>query len=641
MTRSLSPLQRRLSAGVSALVLVALTTPAFAQDAVTSAPKAAAQAHPDDEAFEVDELVVTSSAKPRGSVIGDIPPEITLSPRDIRAYGVSNVSELITALAPQTSSGRGDGRPVILVNGQRISSFVEVRDLPTEAIMRVDILPEEVSLKYGYRADQRVINMVLRPRFRAVTAEAGFKTPTQGDGEVYEAKLNSLRIQQETRLLLDAKVSKSQPVLESDRDIANTTGDANFRSLSPDSESVTLTATYNRPIREGVAGGLNASFDASRNENLLGLPLGSNLTSTSLAALADPSALKRVADAVAAHAGGTMNGAIKGWSWSLTANADHSDTRTTTDRQVAGVAFTDKSRSVAQSGDVELVTNGVLARIAAGAVSTTLKVGLSTSSFDTRSLRAGVVREGDLSRDTGSFQANLDVPLTSRTKDVFAAIGDLSGNLNVAVDDLSDFGTLTTYGYGVNWTPIKPVRFIASFTEEENAPTVQQLGAPEQATPGVRVFDFRTGETVEVTRIEGGAPGLQADNRSVMKLGLTLKPFEKTDVTFSADYVQTRIKDVIASFPTATNEIEAAFPERFLRDASGRLIQIDSRPVNFDHRDTAQLRWGFTFRMPLGPTQPAGGQPGQGRPAGQQGQAGEQPRRQAAAGAAGNAPTGG
>ncbi|MEJ8630731.1 hypothetical protein P0F65_14310 [Sphingomonas sp. I4] len=110
---------------------------------------------------------------------GDIPPEQQLSPADVRAYGVSSVADLLTELAPQTTSGRG-GSPVILLNGRRIAGFQEIRDLPTEAILRVDILPEEVSLKYGYRADQKVVNFVLRPRFRSLAAEAIGTVPTQG-----------------------------------------------------------------------------------------------------------------------------------------------------------------------------------------------------------------------------------------------------------------------------------------------------------------------------------------------------------------------------------------------------------------------------------------------------------------------------
>ena len=61
---------------------------------------------------------------------------------------MSSVSELLGALAPQVQ-GNNNGPPVVLLNGQRNSRFSEIRDLPTEAISRVDILPEEVALKYA------------------------------------------------------------------------------------------------------------------------------------------------------------------------------------------------------------------------------------------------------------------------------------------------------------------------------------------------------------------------------------------------------------------------------------------------------------------------------------------------------------
>lgn len=605
------PRSRLVLFGVSALALV-VANAAHAQTeaaAPTAEEDAAAEVHPDDEAYEVDELVVSASRRQRGAVLGDIPPELQLGPRDIRAYGVSNVAELIDALAPQTSSGRGaGGRPVILVNGQRISSFVEVRDIPTEAIVRVDVLPEEVSLKYGYRADQRVINMVLRPRFRAVTAEIDGKVPTQGEGASGELDANLFRVLRDSRLLLDAEVSRSNRVLESDRDLADPSGDAAFRTLVPEAEGVEVTAVYARPIREGLSGSLNGSLEATRSDSLLGLPADEGGLG-----LADPQALKRRSETLNLHVGGGMNGAFKGWSWSLTGNADRGASRTVTDRDVSGRAFTDKSRAISTTADVSLVANGVLTELPAGSVSTTLKVGASAARFDTRALRAGVTTTGELSRDIGSFQGSLDIPIARASQGVLAGLGDLSGNLNVSADQLSDFGTLTSVGYGLNWSPIKPLRMLFSATEEESAPSVQQLGAPVVVTPGVRVFDFLRGETVEVTRIEGGAPGLDADHRSVMKLGLNLKPFEDTELTVSADYVRTRITDVISSFPTATSQIEAAFPDRFIRDADGRLVQIDSRPVNFDRRDTDQLRWGFTYRKPLGPTRPPGGRGAQGQ----------------------------
>ena len=70
-----------------------------------------------------DDIIVTGSRQPRGSVIGDIKPEVVLSGRDIRAYGASNIGELLEELAPLTGSiqGRGAGAPVVLLGGRRIS----------------------------------------------------------------------------------------------------------------------------------------------------------------------------------------------------------------------------------------------------------------------------------------------------------------------------------------------------------------------------------------------------------------------------------------------------------------------------------------------------------------------------------------
>lgn len=158
---SLSLKRRRSSIGVAMLASGASllgSLPAPAQPA-----RAASQNATAEDALE--EVVVTGRREP-GMVIGDIAPETQLSSEEIRALGVSSVAELLTALGPQlgSSRGRGGGRPVVLINGVRVSGFGEIRDLPTEAILRTDIFPEEVALKYGYRADQRVVNIVLRDR---------------------------------------------------------------------------------------------------------------------------------------------------------------------------------------------------------------------------------------------------------------------------------------------------------------------------------------------------------------------------------------------------------------------------------------------------------------------------------------------
>ena len=146
-----------LLAGAAILVPVASSALAQEPAAPPAASAAPAQAAPSaeppmvDEYGDEEEAIVVTGARPRGSVVGDIPPEDTLDSRDVRATGATNITELLDALAPQIGStqGRGGGSPVLLLNGQRISGFRELRDIPTEAISRVDILPEEVALKYG------------------------------------------------------------------------------------------------------------------------------------------------------------------------------------------------------------------------------------------------------------------------------------------------------------------------------------------------------------------------------------------------------------------------------------------------------------------------------------------------------------
>jgi hypothetical protein len=98
---------------------------------------------------------------------------------DIAAYGVNSISDLLDAISPQTGTGRGRGAsgPVILVNGQRISSFREIRDYPPEAIRRVEILPEEVALRFGYPPDQRVVNFILKDLFKSKVLEGNSPRP--------------------------------------------------------------------------------------------------------------------------------------------------------------------------------------------------------------------------------------------------------------------------------------------------------------------------------------------------------------------------------------------------------------------------------------------------------------------------------
>ncbi|MDP2763768.1 MAG: TonB-dependent receptor plug domain-containing protein, partial [Brevundimonas sp.] len=267
--------------GLMAGVIQTAPTPPVPPQQPPQQPASPATAEPDPDVYELD-TVTTTAARPRGSVNSDIPPDITLTPEQIQAYGASNIAELLTYLEPLTRSSRGraDGPPVLLVNGRRISGFREIHGIPPEAIERMEILPEEVALEYGYRADQRVVNFVLKDNFRSMTAELTGRRPVQGGRTTSEVEGNILRISGPTRWSVDAEYERSSPLYESERDIERERfeGDPGtedigaYRTLLAQSERSTVRGTYKRDLNGTTQATLSASLEDRSSRSFNGLP---------------------------------------------------------------------------------------------------------------------------------------------------------------------------------------------------------------------------------------------------------------------------------------------------------------------------------------------------------------------------------
>jgi len=599
--------------------------PAKAARAKAARPKPPPASDSDDEATTLSGFTVTGK-KPLysqlpGAVVGDIEPELELSPSDVQSYGVSTVTDLLNELTPETRSDRGRGgeTPVVLLNGRRISSLNEIMNIPTEAILRVDILPEEVSLKYGYTADQRVVNIVLRRRFHATTAELQGGGPTEGGEETGQAELDKLTIRRDDRLNLDLKYQGASGITDAARDIvepapisggANPAGLANDRSLSPATQTLTANAVLAHPIGAGINATFNATLTANSSNALQGLPgqgtPGQGVTNPAPSeigpAVVTDNPLHQYVNGWTGHLGSTFNKDVGDWRLSLTNAYDHADTQTDTDKGFSLPQAT--ARSISDSANIQILANGPLVKVPAGNFYVSAKAGDTQSWLGSTSTRGGEFQSVYLTRNDGNAQLNVDLPLTSRRKNFLPFMGELSINANAAVDQLSDFGTLKAFGYGVNWTPIVGYNLIISHTNDQVAPTIQQLGNPMIETPGVRVFDYLTGQTVDVTQITGGNPGLVHDNRNVTKVGLTLKPFPAREFTFTANYIKSDIDNAIETFPAASAAIQLAFPDRFVRDDDGDLILEDIRAVNFAKADRSELRWGINYSRPIGKQPP-------------------------------------
>jgi hypothetical protein len=624
------------------LLASAAPVPAYGQQESTAAAATAAQPVDELPTEEDGEDIVVMGQKPRGSVLGDIPAENVLSPRDVRATGATSISELLDSVASQTGSarGRGGGRPIVLLNGQRISGFREIRDLPPEAIERMEILPEEVALKYGYAADQRVVNIVLRRRFNSTNVELRGRGATDGGYVAGQAEAGRLVIAEGTRTSISFRAESNSPLFEKERDIAlqpvpsqpEEVDPRPFRTLVGSSSTYRLTGTHNRTILGDVSATVNAEAERTRGTSRFGVPTGTlddGGTEIFRAFPAEgPLTRRSTGDNLAL--GTSLNWQEGKWRLSSTGNAEYSHSVSRSDNgpdlgdqqarlDAADSTFDplgdfgaiemlpgDRSRSNRYSLGVDGTATGPLFALPAGDANATFKVAAGSTGIDSKSLRDGDTSESDLHRNSLTGAANIDLPITKRT----ASIGRLTANANGSIVRLSDFGTITTVGAGLGWAPAQRLNFNVSWTREEGPPSLQQLGDPVVETPNVNVFDFATGETVPVTTLTGGNADLKSDTRNVLKIGGHWQPFEKTELRLRAEYVRQTIDDPQAGI-SISEAMEAAFPERFVRSAPlpgqtiGQLVSVDLRPVNFEKARKDTFRWGFDFTKPLASRRPS------------------------------------
>jgi hypothetical protein len=595
------------------------------------------------------DIVVTARRLP-GQVDAPQKPVETLDEEDIAAYGASSVGDLLDALGPETGTGRGrgSGAPVILVNGQRVASFREIHDYPPEAIRRVEILPEEVALRYGYPPDQRVVNFILKDHFRSHTVAASGSTPDRGGTVTGQGQGSLLRIDGNARLNLSLKANRTTAMSEAERGVSEplpplpadaiirVAGDpdpAAARTLVASGSDVLANATWTLGLGKGAGTGslaLNGSFERQTSDGLSGLTsvvlVGQDGT-TALRYL--PGALVRQVRTSTAKAGASLNLPLGQWQLSATVDGSHADSTTLSDSRadtrglkaaaLAGALSPtgplpaiapgdrDRARAVTDSVTSLVTLTGRPLHLPAGDATLTVKGGFAWTGLAAEDSRA-TAGSGKLRRGDGSLGVNLGLPLTSRRGDFGAGLGDLTLNLSGGLDQLSDFGRLTDWSAGLTWGVTEKLSLQASYIVDQAPPSLFQLGAPVAVSSNVPVYDFSTGQTVLVTTTSGGNAGLARQQQRDVKLGLnwTLPGAGRSNLI--VEYFDNRSSDVSVAFPLLTPAVEAAYPGRVVRDrVSGAIVSIDQRPVTLASQHESRLRWGVNLNGGLGKQMTGGG----------------------------------
>ena len=636
------------------LLALALAQAALAQDA-NSPPTDDETAKLEAEAREKGEIVVVAD-RVRGQVDAPQAPIQTLNEQDIASYGASSVTDLLAALAPQTGSGRGrgGGMPVMLVNGQRITNFREMRNFPPESIKRVEILPEEVALRYGFSANQRVVNMILKDNYSSKTAEIEYSQPDRGGSSTTELEASLFKTTGKGRVNITASRDKTTPLTEGERGVIQTlvptvTTDpdpAFARTLISKRTNSSLNATYTSGFGpKGLDGSLTLNGTITRTDThalsgLNSVTLTSPTGAKSVRTFGDP--LKRDNQTTSYQGGIGLNKPLGAWQLSATVDASRNESDTLIDRRASTSALvaaaaggtqpingplnvstalgSDRANAINTSISSLVTLVGRPVRLPGGDVSLTLKGGYNHTGIDSQDTRT-LLGKTSLRRNEVNGGINIGIPITSRRENFLSAIGDVTLNFSAGLSDLSDFGRLVDWSAGFNWKPTEKLSFQTSYIVNDSAPSLSELGNPQVVSFNVPVFDFTRNETALVTVTTGGNPALLKEKDRDLKLGAYWQLPFLSNSNLMVEYFRNNSDNVTASFPVLTPDIEAAFPGRVTRDSSGRLIAIDRRSVTFYRENSSRLRWGLQLSGPVGKA-PAAGRGGFGPPGGMRGPGG-------------------
>lgn len=191
---------------LSALTM-AITMAALASSSLQAAEQTGDKAGADQE---MEKISVTGSRIKRADFEG-VAPVTVITAEDIENSGLSSIAEVLQSSVANNGGslngesdgftdsassvnlrGMGANRTLVLINGRRqasfpsaaggTSNFVDVSDIPTAAVDRIEILTGGASAIYGSDAVGGVVNIILKKHYEGAKVAAKYSDTTQGGG---------------------------------------------------------------------------------------------------------------------------------------------------------------------------------------------------------------------------------------------------------------------------------------------------------------------------------------------------------------------------------------------------------------------------------------------------------------------------
>lgn len=526
------------------------------------------QAAPPEAAPTVVQLEDVEVQARRGVALVD--PELELDGAQIDALGAYDIGEAIRRLSEDYALGEA---PMIIVNGRRMADPGVFSGFPPDALVRLEVLPPEAAGLYGAGdPGRRVVNIVLQRRFASRDGRAELTRPTAGGTSRAAMDLRRSSIIETRTRQIGLKADRTTALRAGERDLT--------REQAPGDDAATLRPASENYAADLVQTGAFGDWSASLRAN-------ARAQESRSVSVRDGAAVESRRSGQGLSMTGGLNGELAGWSTQVALNGLWSR------GEQSGLS---PSQSEQQSISASLALGRTLLDLPAGPVTANLSGQASRA-------RSVVERPQGDRTSTGrtlGLNGGLSIPLARRSPDAAPGlVGDLLMTLGADLSE-SDSGRGEGLNAALAWTPLSRLRFNASwFSARRNVPD-QQRFEPEYYGEPVVVFDFVRGESVEVLPILGGDPGLRPPRSDRLMLSVAAGPFTALALQGGVNFERAEAVDDIGALPAPTPQLEAAFPERFQRDASGRLVSIDQRPLNIRSALSESLTSTLTANVPLG-----------------------------------------
>ena len=415
-----------------------------------------------------------------------------------------------------------------------------------------------------------------------------------------------------------------------------------YETLLPGNETLSLSANLTRPIG-AFSGSISVNGGTNRTERLLGLPR----TSAVLPAASFWSPFHQDVVLVRSYDGDrplrsrlqsrswgvstSLSGAIGSWQLNLLANYMRGSSRSSLDRGIDITEFqkivssgdilknpygrlpkeiflTDEIYSLYENWDAQINVSNSIFEIKSGSVFLNFTASANRNFSSNKLIKSNSTFENSHARNMRfKVQQSFTIPISSRSADERAVLGDLSIDVLGSLDIGGEGEVQRAFDGRVNWTPWPSVQLRGSISYTEDVPAVVLLEGPRVETIN-RVYDFIRQEVAEPVWITGGNPALRRGARHAFTLNGTFYPLSREGPTLNVSYQRVTGRRGSGALPTSAPSVEAVFPERFTRDDAGRLIMVDARPINIARNSLEALTTSLVVRL-LSERQPAAAVP--------------------------------